>query len=540
MGGAAHDRDPDFPIVVATMPIDVWQRNAAVGVVVLLLAGAAIEAPFAHLSATRIDAFIPVVQTVICLADLLTAILLFAQYSVQARAAILVLASGYMASGSFAFLQTLAFPGSYAPNGVIGGGIDSAAWLFVWWHTTFPLAVLVYALRKDVPHSAGRSRSSTGAAIGITVVCTLAVVGGLTLLATAGEAYLPGLYAGSVTRQTLFANHINLFLLLWGAMALTVLFVRRRTILDLWLIVTLFAWMPNFIIAATITAVRFSVGWYSARGYALIASCIVLAVLLTETTLLQARLANAIVLLRRERANRLMSLDAATAAMAHELRQPLTAIGAAAHAGLNWLNRTPPDLEEVRSSLASIGTLNERAADIITGVRDLFKSRADHRTMLRVDDVARQVLQLAEQDLKINEVSVSTEFRIDLPDVHADRTLLQQVILNLVKNSIDAMTVTAPGAKRLRLATSLIGHSSVGLCVQDTGPGITAENTDRVFDPFFTTKPSGMGLGLAICRTIVEEHHGDLRLAKTGSDGCLFEIALPIAGSHHRAGGTGA
>jgi signal transduction histidine kinase len=510
------------------MPINVWQRNAAVGVVILLLVGATIEAPFAQVPAARIDAFIPVVQTVICLTDLVTAILLFAQYSVQPRAAILALASGYIASGSFAFLQTLAFPGSYAPTGVIGGGTHSAAWLFVWWHTTFPLAILIYALRKDVPHPADRSGRSAGVAIGIAVGCALAVIGALTVLATAGETYLPSLYTGSVTRQTLFANHINLFLLLWGAIALIVLFVRRRTILDLWLIVTLFAWMPNFIIAATITAVRFSVGWYIARGYALVASCTVLAVLLTETTVLHARLASAIVLLRRERSNRLMSLDVATAAMAHELRQPLTAIGSSVAAGSNWLKRVPPDLEQVRVSLASIEAANQRAADIIASVRDLFKKRVDHRTMIRVDEVARQVLNLVQQDLILKEVSVSTEFDVDLPKVDADRTLLQQVILNLVKNSIDAMEVKAPGTRRLRLATSLIGQSSVVLHIKDSGPGITSENTDRVFDPFFTTKPSGMGLGLSICRTIVEDHHGQLRLAKTDSDGCLFEIVLPI------------
>jgi signal transduction histidine kinase len=517
------------------MPITVWQRNAAFGVVALLFVGAAIVAPFANIQAARVDAFIPVVQTVICVADLITAILLFAQYSVQPRTAILVLASGYIASGLFAFLQTLAFPGSYAPSGLIGDGIDSPAWFFVWWHTTFPLAVLVYALRKDVPSGPGPSGKSTGMTIAITVACTLAAIGGLALLATAGAAYLPALYTGGVIQQTLFANHINLFMWFWGAIALVVLFVRRRTILDLWLIVTLLAWMPNFIIAATITAVRFSVGWYTARGYALIASCTVLAVLLTETTVLHARLANAVVLLRRERSNRLMSLDAATAAMAHELRQPLTGIGASASAGSNWLNKTPPDLEEVRACLASIDAQNQRANEVIVSVRDLFKKTADHRMMVRVDDVAGQVLNLVQQDLKANQVSVSTEFQTDVPEIYADRTQLQQVILNLVRNSIDAMGRMSPHARRLRLTTSLNEQSSVVLCVQDSGPGIAVENTDRVFDPFFSTKPSGMGLGLSICRTIVEEHAGSLRLAKTDSDGCIFEIALPTAGSDNGA-----
>src|SRR4029079_8004030 len=186
------------------------QRNAAVGVVILLFVGAAIEAPFAHIQAARVDAFIPVVQTVICVADLITAILLFAQYSVQPRLSLLVLASGYIASGLFAFLQTLAFPGSYAPNGLIGDGIDSPAWLFVCWHTTFPLAILLYALLKDVPPRAGRSEMSTRVTIGITIACTLVSIGGLALLVTAGAAYLPALYTGGVMRHQRFAHHINL------------------------------------------------------------------------------------------------------------------------------------------------------------------------------------------------------------------------------------------------------------------------------------------------------------------------------------------
>jgi C4-dicarboxylate-specific signal transduction histidine kinase len=254
-----------------------------------------------------------------------------------------------------------------------------------------------------------------------------------------------------------------------------------------------------------------------------------------ETTVLHARLASIVILLRRERSNRLMSLDAATAAMAHELRQPLTGIGSSAYAGLNWLRKSPPDLDKVQACLESIGASKRRAADIITSVRELFKRRADHRAMVHVDDVARQVLNLVQQDLRFNDVSVSAEFCADLPAVHADRTQLQQVILNLIRNSIDAMEVTPRRARRLGLVTSVDGHSSVVLSVRDSGPGIAAEHADRVFDPFFTTKPAGLGLGLPICQTIIEEHGGQLRLPKVDSGGCVFEIVLPIAGSGDNA-----
>jgi C4-dicarboxylate-specific signal transduction histidine kinase len=122
--------------------------------------------------------------------------------------------------------------------------------------------------------------------------------------------------------------------------------------------------------------------------------------------------------------------------------------------------------------------------------------------MIHVDDVARQVLRLVEHDLLLNEVSVATDFQNDLSVVHAGRTLIQQVILNLVRNAIDAMNFTPPRAKRLRLVTSLDGHSSVLLSVQDTGPGVATEQSEQIFEPFVTTKPTGVGLGLAISRTM--------------------------------------
>ncbi|MGB8739530.1 MAG: ATP-binding protein, partial [Xanthobacteraceae bacterium] len=123
---------------------------------------------------------------------------------------------------------------------------------------------------------------------------------------------------------------------------------------------------------------------------------------------------------------------------------------------------------------------------------------------IHLDDVARQVLSLVRPDLLLNEVSVATEFQNDLPEVHADRTLSQQVVLNLVRNAIDAMGTKPAPARYLRLTTSVNGHSSVLLSIQDTGPGIAGENTERMVEPFFTTKPTGMGLGLSICRTVLQ------------------------------------
>jgi signal transduction histidine kinase len=445
----------------------------------------------------------------------------------------LALAGGYISSGLFAFMQTLAFPGAYAPNGLIGDPLSSAPYLFCLWHVALPTAVFIYALSTDTGAGTGRSTMIT---IGITVVSVLAVTAILTVVVTAGAKYLPPTFLDG-TRQAPITSYMTGFIWLFSAAALLVLFRYKRTSLAVWLMVALFATLPDLTLSTVMSTVRYTFGWYTARTYALIASCTVLAVMLTETTLLYARLANTVSLLRRERSNRLMTLDAATAAMAHELRQPLTAIGALTAGASRWLKKSPPDLEEVRTSLASISVANDRAEEIIAGVRELFKKRGDHRTMIQVDDVARQVLMSMEPELSLNEVSLATEFQNVLPEVHADRTQIQQVISNLVRNAIDAMNANPPRARRLRLAARLNGHSSVLLSVQDTGPGITTEQSERVFEPFFTTKPAGMGLGLAICRTIVQDHGGSLTLAKTDLGGCIFEMTLPVAAKEHGGGG---
>jgi signal transduction histidine kinase len=529
VGELTQEPGHDFPVVIANMPASAAERRVAFALIVFLLIIFGMVAPFARVPLPSVYAFIPVIQTVVCVAELVTAILLFAQYSIQPQPGLLALASGYIFSGLFAFLQTLTIPGAYAPNGLIGDPLISTVYLFCLWHVALPTAVLVYALSRD---AGATTNKSTRTIIGITVVSVLAVTAVLTWVVTAGAKYLPPTFVEGA-RQAPISNYLAGFIWLLSAAALLVLFRYKRTSLAVWLMVAVFATLPDLTLSTVLSTSRYTLGWYTARTYALIASFTVLAVMLAETTLLYARLANAVLLLRRERSNRLMSLDAATAAMAHELKQPLTVIASRSRAASNWIKRTPPVLDEAQTCLAAISNSSIRADEIIAGVRDLFKKSDKHRTMIHVDDVARQVLSLVRPDLLLNEVSVATEFQNDLPEVHADRTLIQQVILNLVRNAIDAMGSTPASARRLCLATSVDGHSAILLSVQDTGPGIAGEKPERVFEPFFTTKPTGMGLGLSICRTVVQDHGGSLRLAKSDSSGCVFEVALPIAPPNH-------
>jgi signal transduction histidine kinase len=524
-----QNEEQDFPLVIATMPATDRQRTIAVIVVILLTIAAAVIAPFASVQVARIDAFIPVLQTVLSVADLVTAVLLFAQFSIQPQPAILALASGYICSGAFAFLQTLTFPGAYAPAGLIGDGPNTPAWLYVLWHTTFPAAILAYALSKNTTGVSKVPGRSTTAAIITTIACVLAVIAGLTWVVTAKTEYLPVLFPTDVRLQTRLGNQINLVLWLWGATALAVLLLlRRRTILDLWLMVTLLAYMPNFLVAMIGSSVRFTIGWYAARGFTLVASCTLLTVLLIETIFLYSRLASALMLQRRERTNRLLTVNAVTAAMAHELRTPLGTIALNAGTALSQLRSNPPELKELDDILADIEAESHRAGAIISSIRELSKKTTGRRALTRVEDVAQLALRLLRHDLQINEVSVATEFQDSLPEVHLDSTQLQQVLLNLVRNAIDAMISVSPEARRLRITTSFDGGSTVSVSVEDSGTGIPVKDRNRIFDPFFTTKSGGMGLGLAICFTVAESHGGKLRLVKSDAEGSIFELTIPV------------
>ena len=524
-----------MPALIASMPVTAQHRRAAFGIVILLSVVFALIAPFASIQVARIHVFIPVAQSIMCFADLITAVFLFAQYSIQPKRAVLVLASGYIFSGLFAFLQTLDFPGAYSATGLLGGRPSGAAWLFSFWHITFPLAVIAYALLKDSNETANRYvKRQPGRDIAITIACVLAVTATLTWLGTAGADFLPTLFVDG-TRQTPFVQNFSGVMWLLNALALVVLFVRMRTVLDVWLIVTVFVSLPDLSLSFFYTVVRYSVGWYTARSYALIASCTVLVVLLVETTMLYTRLASAMILQRRERAHRQMSVDEATAAIAHEIMQPLGAMSLNCETALDCLKSTPLDLEELRSCIMEARNDSSRASDIVASVRSLFRTTARQRTIVEINHLTRDVLRMVENDLHVHGVSVSTEFQEGISPIMVDPTQLHQVILNLVKNGIEAMTNGPATTRAIQLVTTQSAKSVVSLYVQNSGPGITAEGEAHIFDPFFTTKNSGMGLGLSISRRIIEDHGGDLRLTESSSNGCIFEIALPSVATNNRS-----
>jgi PAS domain S-box-containing protein len=304
VGDLSAGTGDDFPVVTTTMPATAGHYKIAYGGFIILLVLVAILTPFANVPLRRVDAFTPVTQTVICIANLLTATFLFAHYWLQPQRALLALAGGFLSSGLFAFMQTLAFPDAYGPGVLIGDPLNSAGWLYTFWHTAFPVAVIVYTLSKNAGDAVQRSSRTTGVIIGSTIACVAMATAGLSWIATAGAEYLPSLYE-TTTQQAPFARLVAVYLALLTTIAFALLFVRRYTILDQWLILTVLGWLPVFLVTITFSVARFSLGWYMARVYAVLAGSSLLFVLLAETLFLYARLANAVKMLRRERGDRL-------------------------------------------------------------------------------------------------------------------------------------------------------------------------------------------------------------------------------------------
>ena len=461
-GNLTQGSDQDFPII-ATMRATGRQRKIALFALLLLVVLIAITLPFADIQLARVDAFVPVVQTVMCLADFLTAVLLFAQYAIKPQPAMLVLANGFVFSGLLAFLQTLSFPGAYAPAGLIGDKLNSPGWLFVLWHTSFPVAVIIYTLSKGADETAKQFGLSTKGAIGITVTSVAIVTAGLTWVATAAVEHLPTLYVSELS-QTPFANYVNVYLSLLSAAALVLLFVRRRTLLDQWLMVTLLAWLPNFVVSVLFTVVRFTVGWYVARIYALFAGSALLFVLLFETVVLYARLANAIVLLRRERETKLMSAQAITAAIAHEIRQPLTRITASGGAAQRFLKMVPPELDKAQAALDGVVNAGHSSSAVIDGFRSLFGKADEEQQLVDMNELIPEVLESLNSQLKDHHVSIRVDLTPKLPLVSGNKSQLQEVVSNLIINSIEAMEATSLEGRRLLIQTEIQDNNIAVAC----------------------------------------------------------------------------
>jgi C4-dicarboxylate-specific signal transduction histidine kinase len=215
-----------------------------------------------------------------------------------------------------------------------------------------------------------------------------------------------------------------------------------------------------------------------------------------------------------------------TGSIAHEVNQPIAGMITNAQAGLRWLDRQPPDLEEVRQAFDRIVRDGNRAGDVIGRIRAFIKKAPPRQDRLYINEPIREVIELTRGEAVKNGVSVRAHLAEGLPLIEGDRVQLQQVVLNLIINAVEAMSGVSEGARNVLISTERAGPGGVLVKVRDSGPGLAAATLDRLFDPFYTTKDAGMGMGLAICRSIIEAHGGRLWAGKNEPRGAIFQFTL--------------
>ena len=260
----------------------------------------------------------------------------------------------------------------------------------------------------------------------------------------------------------------------------------------------------------------------------------VLAALFAERRESEARLARANMLLERERDNKLMSAQAIAGAIAHEVRQPLTGIVTNASAALRWLARNPPDHDKLRAALNRIQSNSHRTSEVFDAMRALFQKGNEGRERIDLNEIIVEVLQSLRKELKDHEVETCSELT-ELPPVDGHRGQLREAMFNLVRNAVEAMDTTTDRSRVLRVTTELRGRDTIAVTIEDFGPGIDPQKLESIFTAFLTTKSHGMGLGLAICRVIAEQHGGQLTASSDGKSGALLQIVLPAASTDQAA-----
>jgi signal transduction histidine kinase len=513
-------------LLLATLPPSKGQTRLAIGVVAVLLVSFVLTIPFTNVQLPKVDAFIPAFETAIVFNDLVTAALLFAQFSIMRSRALLVLGIGFLYTALIVIPHALTFPGAFAPTGLLGAGLQTTAWLYYFWHAGAPVAVIAYVLLKDEDNNSGSERSPA-AIIGWSVALVVVTVCALTWVAIEADTLLPKIMDGTVKANRDVLLRIGVLTASLNVVALVLLWVRRRSVLDLWLMVMCCAWLAETVVTASVTG-RFTFGYYASRLYAFVAVFSVLLALLSETMALYSNLVYSALRRRSNQEGRKIAMDAMAASIAHEVTQPIAAMTNNSHAALILLAGTPPNIEEARAALDAIVSDGDRASAVISSLRAMFKRETNQRARIDANNLVQEVLNLVDADLRSRQVTVSTELREGLPHLFADRAQLQQVFLNLFMNAIEAMRTVTDGVRLLRIRSDFIQeHSGILITVEDSGPGIDSGDKKRILEPFFSTKPTGTGIGLAICQSIIESHGGHIRVSDNHPRGAIFHVALP-------------
>jgi signal transduction histidine kinase len=521
--GGESDRSAPWP---SDLPPTAFQTWFAIAVAAVALVAFIAIAPFAGMPLRSLNIFFPLLDAIVFVTDLITAVLLFSQFSIAGSRPLLALASGYFFSAIIVVPHALTFSGAFSATGLLGANIQTGSWLFIFWHIGFAAALMAYALLTIDNRAQLHSLAPAQSAIRWSVVGVIVLTCGLTWLATAGTHLLPPIVLDTNHISPLVVYPIWLAILI-SAAALSLLAFRRRSVLNQWLMVVAFVYIGELAFSGLFPSVRFSLGFYSGRVFSVITASIVLIVLLAETTRLYVLLARSNMKLQREQSNKLMNFEAIVGAIAHEIKQPLGAIELNSSSAQLILNRAPPDVGEIRAIVDETKDAARRINETLDGFRSLFGRIDQKRQPVDINELILDVLKSSRTELNDHGVLARTKLTSELPAIYGDRNQLQELIYNLVHNAIDAMAEMANRNKMLEVRTDIWDSNAIIVEVLDNGPGIDPERLADMFEAFVTTKPHGTGLGLAICRKIVERHDGQLWVTSAVPHGANFRIVLP-------------
>jgi signal transduction histidine kinase/ActR/RegA family two-component response regulator len=512
------------------------ERRLALSVIAVSGAIFLAAVPFAKVPLVPMWPFIPIYQSTLAVNDLITAVLLLGQYRFLRARALAVLAAGYVFTGIVAAAHMLTFPGLFAPTGLLGAGPQTTAWLYMFWHGGFPGFVVAYAwLKGKAEPTAPAASAARGAYLAITASVTLAVA--VTLLATVGQGLLPVIMRGHGYTSNLLAVITTTWAL--SLVALVTLWRRRpHSVLDLWLMVVMCAWLFDIALAGVLNAGRFDLGFYAGRIYGWLAATFVLVVLLVENARLYARLVVANEALAVEVAERRRAEDEADAAsrakseflsrMSHELRTPLNSV-----IGFGQLLEMDRLTEEQKEAVERILSAGRHLLGLINEVLEISRIEAGVLRMSLEPVPVAETIESAVSLVRPLADKRAIHLQVALPSldrhVVADRQRLQQVLLNLLSNAVKYNRE----AGRIAVACA-DGAGRLTIQVTDTGHGVGPTELQRLFTPFErlgaeTSGIEGTGLGLSLSRRLVEAMGGRLTMESQVGVGSTLTVDLAVA-----------
>jgi signal transduction histidine kinase/CheY-like chemotaxis protein len=495
--------------------------------------------PIAAVQIGEVAAFIPAYEAALILCDLITATLLVGQYLRSRFVSVLILAGGYLFDSLLIFIHVLSFPNVFSPMGLMGAGVQTTAWLYVFWHAGFPIFVLGYVAVRAREERIGRlGLRRRVAAVFILALAVLSALGS-GLLAYRGEHLLPVFMVGNdhsrmmttgVAPLTWALSILAFVLLLWR---------RNRSVLDLWLTVVMWAWILDVGLSVVIGTNRYDMGFYLGRIYGLFAATIVLASLLLEVnrlnidlgkTLVLAEARNAELLRSREelaRAQRLEAVGQLTGGVAHDFNNLLTVV----IGNLELLSYSEALSPRLQGFARAAQQAAQRGARITEQLLTFARRQISRPVYIDLNGLLTDFQSLMRQAL-----TARVELRLTLaPEplfVRLDTAQFEAALLNLIVNARDAM----PDGGRIEITSKseppdASGARFVSVEVSDTGTGMTPEVAARAFEPFFTTKPVGEGSGLGLSQVygFVTAAGGRVEIQTAPGAGCTIRMRFPLS-----------